>query len=94
MTEANLQPSWPFYESHKQVYCLHSLAKSVHDSRKKQLYTYLAMLGATFISRGVQQGMYRKSQLYTYLGSEGHLVLPSSVTEFLQVLGKNSYTLT
>ena len=30
MTEANLQPSWLSYQSHKQVYCLHSLAKSVH----------------------------------------------------------------
>ena len=45
MTEANLdlQPSCPSYQSHKQVYCLHSL-RSVHNFRK---YTYLAMLGAT-----------------------------------------------
>ena len=46
MTEANLdlQPSWPSYQSHEQVYYLHSSAKSVHN---KQLYTYLATLGAT-----------------------------------------------
>ena len=31
MTEAylDLQPSWPSYQSHKQVYCLHSLARFV-----------------------------------------------------------------
>ena len=51
MTEANLdlQPSWPSCQSHKQVYCLHSWARSVHNFRKKskQLYTHLATLGAT-----------------------------------------------
>ena len=49
MTEANLdlQPSWPSYQSHEQVYCLHSSAKSVRNFREKQLYTYLATLGAT-----------------------------------------------
>ena len=49
MTEANLdlQPSWPSYQSHEQVYCLHSSARSVHNFGKKQLYTYLATLGAT-----------------------------------------------
>ena len=48
MTEANLdlQPSWLSYQSHKQVYCLHSSAKSVHNFRKNQLYTYLATFGA------------------------------------------------
>ena len=58
MTEAKLQPLWSSYQSHKQVYCFHSSAKPVHNSRKKQLYTYLAMLGATFIGHRVRQGMY------------------------------------
>ena len=49
MTEAilDLQPSWPSYQSHEQMYCLHILARSVHHFRKKQLYTYLATFGAT-----------------------------------------------
>ena len=54
----------------------------MHNSKN----TYLATLGATFISHRVWQGIYvhnsRKSQLYTYLGVGGHLVLPSSVPEF------------
>ena len=58
MTEANPQPSWPSSQSYKQVHCLHSLAKSVHNFRKKQLHTYLATLGATFIGHRVQQGIY------------------------------------
>ena len=45
MTEANLdlQPSWPSYESHKQVYYLHSSARSVHNSDYKaglHVFTY------------------------------------------------------
>ena len=40
---------------------------------KKQLYTHLAMLGATFIGHRVRQGM------YTYLGSAGHLVLATFI---------------
>ena len=43
-----------FLQSHEQVYCLHSW---VHNSRKKQLYTYLATLGATFIGLRVWQGI-------------------------------------
>ena len=89
MTEANPPTFVAFYQPHKQVYCIHSLVKSVHNSRKKQLYTYLATLGATLIGRRVRQGM--------DLGSEGHLLLPSSVKEFVRglytILGKNSYTL-
>ena len=36
MTEANLdlQSSWLSYQSQKQVYCLHSSVRSVHNSRK------------------------------------------------------------
>ena len=82
MTEANLdlQPSWPSYQSHEQVYCLHSSARSVHNFRKK-LYTYLATLGATlFVAEFDKVTQFEESQLYTYLGSAGHLVLPSSVT--------------
>ena len=49
MMEANLdiQHLWPSYQSHEQVYCLHSSARSVHNFRKKKLYTYLATLGGT-----------------------------------------------
>ena len=46
MTEINLQPSWPSYQSHKQMYCCHSSARSIHNFRKN---TYLAVLDATFI---------------------------------------------
>ena len=45
MTEANLDLQ-PSYQSHEQVYCLHSSARSVHNFRNKQLYIYLATLGA------------------------------------------------
>ena len=48
MIEANLnlQPLWPSNQSHKQVYCLHRLERPV-QFQEKQLYTYLATLGAT-----------------------------------------------
>ena len=48
MTEANLdlQLLWPSYQSQELVYCLHSSARSVHNSRNKQLHVYLATLGA------------------------------------------------
>ena len=76
MTEANLQPSWPSYQSHKQVYYLHSF-------QEKPLYTYLAMLGATFIG---QQGMYPFGGKAVHLPtSEGYLVLHSLVAEFIAV---------
>ena len=37
MTEANLdhQPSWPFYQSHEQVYCLYCSAKVCAQFQKK-----------------------------------------------------------
>ena len=61
MTEAILQTSWPSYQYHKQVYCLHSSAKSVHNCRGNppQIFTYLATLGVIFMGRTVQQGMYK-----------------------------------
>ena len=40
----NLQPLWPSNQFHKQVYCLHRLERQFQE---KQLYTYLATLGAT-----------------------------------------------
>ena len=48
MIEANLnlQPLWPSNQSHKQVYCLHRLERPV-QFQEKQLFTYLATLGAT-----------------------------------------------
>ena len=61
MTEANLQTLWPSYQSQEQVYCLHSSARSVHNSRKKKqlyTYTYIATLGATFVGPRAPQGMY------------------------------------
>ena len=64
-------------------------------SFRKQLYTYLATLGAITLLSMVQCHRSpssirfihnsRKSHLYTYLGSAGHLVLPSSVTECNEV---------
>ena len=57
MTEANLnlQSSWPSYQSHEQVYCLHSLAKSVHNFRKNELtYSYA---WCNLIRRRVRQGI-------------------------------------
>ena len=77
MTEAtlDLQPSWPFYQSHEQVYCLHSSARSA-QFQEKQLYTYLATLGATSSVAEFDKvctQFEEKSQLYTYLGSTGHL---------------------
>ena len=89
MTEANLdlQPSWPSYQSHEQLCCLHSSARSVHNFRKKQSYTYLGTLGATSSVAELTGYVHnsRKSQLYTYLGSARYLVLPSSVTEWDEV---------
>ena len=78
MTEANLdhQPSWPSYQSHEQVYCLYCSARSVHNFRKKQLYTPLPSS-----TRYVPNS--RKRQLY--LGSAGRWVLPSLVTECIEV---------
>ena len=64
MTEANLQPSWPSYQSYNQVYCLHSYARYVHNFR-------IATLGETFLRRQVQQGMYTtKKMLYIYKACE------------------------
>ena len=78
MTEANLdlQPSWPSYQSHEQVFCLHRLAMSVHNFSRKQLHTYLATIGPTSsVAKFKKVCMQlRKSQVYTYLGSAGHLV--------------------
>ena len=78
------------YQSHKQVYCLHSLEKFEKQFQEETaIYTYLATLGATFIGGRVQQSSYvhnlRKGQLYTYLGGIGYLVLPSWVTECIKV---------
>ena len=50
MTVVNLESLWLYYQSHKPVCCLHSLARLVHNFRKIQVYTYLATLVATFIS--------------------------------------------
>ena len=48
MTEANLDLLRGLsYQSHEQVYCLHSSARSVYNFRKNDLYTYLDTLGAT-----------------------------------------------
>ena len=52
----------------------------------KQLENYetkVQVCATIFIGRRVHNS--RKSQLYTYLHSEGHLVLLSSVTEFIEV---------
>ena len=84
MTEGNLWPSWPSYQSHN-IYCLHKSGEVCTQFKEKNRYTlYLATLGATYIShssmRHVQDLI--KSQLYTYLSSKGRLVLPLSVVEF------------
>ena len=54
--EVNLQPLWPSYPSHKQVYCRRTLlvfSKVCTQFQEKKPYTYLAKLDATFIgSRG------------------------------------------
>ena len=52
----NLQPSWPSYQSHKQVSLL--VGRDCTLFQEKTGITYLATLDATIISRGVQQGMY------------------------------------
>ena len=52
---------------------------------KKQLYTYLAMLGATSSVAEFNKVCPQFEQLYTYLGSAGHFALPSLVTEFDKV---------
>ena len=63
------------YQSQKQVYCLHSSAKSVYNSGKKHLYFYLAMLGPPSLVTKFNkvctqfeesQHNSRKNQLYTY----------------------------
>ena len=88
MTEANLdlQPSLPSYQSHEQVYCLHSSARFVHNFRRKQLCTNLATLGATssiaeFVKVCTQFEEKLAAYSTQYLGSAGHLVLPSLITE-------------
>ena len=40
MTDINLQSSWPSYQSHRQVYCLHSSARSIHKIRNIHLSSY------------------------------------------------------
>jgi len=69
MTEVNLQPSWPSYQSHNMYF------ESTVFINRVRLYTipgkiYLAMLGATCIG---QSSMWH---IHNYLFSEGHLVLP------------------
>ena len=62
-----------------------NLARSVHNSRKEDSYTFhLATLGATYIRHSSTRHVHNlmKSQLYTYLSSERRLVLPLSVAEF------------
>ena len=85
MTEANLdlQPSLPSYQSHEQVYCLHSSARFVHNLRRKQLRTNLGATSsiAEFVKVCTQFEEKLAVHSTQYLGSAGHLVLPSSITE-------------
>ena len=59
MTEANLdlQPSLPSYQSHEQVYCLLSSARSVHNFTKNQIHTR-SYAWYSLICHQVSQGMY------------------------------------
>ena len=92
-----LKPTFvAFCQFHKQVCCLYSSAKSVHNSRNKtQLYTYLAMLGATFIGCRVWQVMHRKNQLYTQIGKDARYNLHQlqSSSRSVHNSRKTSYTL-
>ena len=60
MTEAstsNLR-GLPIYHSHEQVYCLHSLARSVHNFMKETVIHLPSYAYCNLIRRRVQQGMY------------------------------------
>ena len=78
MIEANLN----LQLRHKQVYCLHSSARSVHNFMDIQLYTYQATLGATSsVAEFDKVCTQIEEKLTLHLGSAGHLILHSSVTE-------------
>ena len=86
MTEANLQPLWPYYQSHKRVYTVFVVWQGLYTIPGEKI-TYIHLSSCTWCNlhqshsstRYVQLG---KSQLYTYLGSEGRLVLPLPIAEF------------
>ena len=82
MSEANLQPSWPFYQLHN-MYCLHK-SSEVCTQFQEKIAIHFATLGAIYIGHTSMRHVHNlmKSQLYTYLSSEEGLVLPLSVAEF------------
>ena len=82
MTQANLQTLWASYQSHKQVYCLHSSVRSVHNSRKKKHLSSLMQPSSvsefdkvctqfegktSHILIRLTKAQFRKNQPYTYL---------------------------
>ena len=85
MTEANHQPSWPFYlpTNLTNMHCLHRLGKVCTQFQEKTAMNTFSMLSATYNSHSSTRHVHnlRKSQLYTYLVNEKPLVLPLWVTE-------------
>jgi len=71
MSEANLRPSWPFYQLHN-MYCLHK-SDEVCTQIQEKTAIHFATLGAIYIGHTSMRHVHNlmKSQLYTYLSSEG-----------------------